>query len=249
MLSRKEIEESDFKAYLASSTESESEGEGSVSKRKVEKDKLRALLLSGGDDTLPEGWGKGSDGAASDVDMEITFTPGLSETKQTGDETTLEKYKRKMKEKKKAKGEKKEKPAAKGTKTAVPTDDFFANGSDEEDADEEENVEPINKGKKSKGKAPRDISLEAEPRVRATTEELALLAASDNPNGEPKHFDMKAVLKAEKAKGRKRKGKRGKKDGEEATELQEDFAIDVKDDRFKAVLEDHTYAIDPSNPQ
>ena len=48
-----------------------------------------------------------------------------------------------------------------------------------------------------------------------------------------------------KKKGKK--AKRGPDDGE--NELQEDFSIDVKDDRFKAVLEDHTFAIDPSNPQ
>ena len=56
-----------------------------------------------------------------------------------------------------------------------------------------------------------------------------------------------------RVKGKKRKGKKGKKDATredgEANELQEDFAINVKDDRFKAVLDDHTFAIDPSNPQ
>ena len=86
--------------------------------------------------------------------------------------------------------------------------------------------------------------------MESTAEELALLATSDNPNGEIKHFDMKAVLRAEKKNGKKRKGKKGKRgadDGE--NELQEDFSIDVKDDRFKAVLEDHTFAIDPSNPR
>ena len=87
-------------------------------------------------------------------------------------------------------------------------------------------------------------------RVESTAEELALLAASDNPNGEIKHFDMKAVLRAEKQKGKKRKGKKGKRGLDEGeNEIQEDFAIDVKDERFKAVFEDHTFAIDPSNPQ
>ena len=63
----------------------------------------RALLLGGNDDQLPEGWGKDSKDD-EDVDMEITFTPGLAESK-AGDETTLEKYQRKMKEKRKKRKE------------------------------------------------------------------------------------------------------------------------------------------------
>ena len=48
--------------------------------------------------TMPEGWGAGADDA-DDVDVEITFTPGLSESR-AAEETTLEAYQRKMREKK-----------------------------------------------------------------------------------------------------------------------------------------------------
>jgi len=49
--------------------------------------------------------------------------------------------------------------------------------------------------------------------------------------------------------GTMRKRKKGKNKGEaEDNEIQEQFVINVKDDRFKAVHEDHTFAIDPSNP-
>lgn len=265
---RKEIEENDFKAYIASSSDSESEEEDTNRKNKADREKLRALLLGGGDDTLPEGWGKGlDDDDADDVDMEVTFAPGLSETKDSEDETTLEKYQRKMREKKhKRKEELKEKHAAKEkgeneANKAGLDDDFFAGDSDSDDGHEAEaeaetaNDEPAavapKKNKKGKGSKHRSPSPKPQSKAheKATAEELALLAASDNPNGEPKHFDMKAVIKAEKAKGKKRKGKKGKQAAEEANELQEDFAIDVKDERFKAVLEDHTFAIDPSNPQ
>ena len=71
------------------------------------------LLLGGNDDELPEGWGNAFDNKASrgeksksgggqdsDVDMEVTFMPGLSQTKNLEDENTLEKYQRKKKEKK-----------------------------------------------------------------------------------------------------------------------------------------------------
>lgn len=253
-LSRKEIEEDDFKAYIASSSsESEAEAPKVSSKKSAERDKLRALLLGGNKGELPEGWGK-SDGKdfgnndEDDLDMEITFTPGLSEAKGDGDETTLEKYQRKMKEKrKKRKEELKEKEKGDGsdkksTKKKVE-DDFFDNGSDDEAGEPE--AAPPKKGKKVKPAAPPDDS---NPKSAATPEELALLIASDNPNVSAKHFDMNAVLKAEKKGKRKVKGKKGKL-AEEDAELQEDFAINVKDARFQALHEDHTFAIDPSNPQ
>ncbi|KAI1788754.1 hypothetical protein LXA43DRAFT_924461 [Ganoderma leucocontextum] len=275
VLSRKEIEENDFRAYIASSSSEESEPEDAPAASKgkseaktkdtkaAEREKLRALLLGGGDDAMPEGWGTGPGGEdEGGVDMEITFTPGLSVGKGDKDETTLEKYQRKMKEKKKKRKEEilerrqepdQERTEGKSAKKALD-DDFFGGDSDEESAEEVEDEAPrvktgAGKDKKGKGKGKPDDDEDRPVRVESTAEELALLAASDNPNDEVTHFDMKAVLRAEKRGGKKKKGKKGKKgaDGGE-NELQEDFVIDVKDDRFKAVLEDHTFAIDPTNP-
>ncbi|KAJ8495644.1 hypothetical protein ONZ51_g1602 [Trametes cubensis] len=267
VLSKKEIEENDFRAYIASSSDSEEEdvpgapkGKGKESKA-AERDKLRALLLGGGEDQMPEGWGKGKgfDDDEDDVDMEITFTPGLSAAKNgEKEETTLEKYQRKMKEKKKKRKEElrekaKEQTTDKAGKKSKKglDDDFFGGDSDEES--EQEAPSRKEKGKDKKGKRKDkggDDSAEERPaRVESTAEELALIAASENPDAEVKHFDMKAVLRAEKRGGKKKKGKKGKKGGDEGeADLQENFKIDVKDERFKAVLEDHTFAIDPSNP-
>lgn len=251
-LTKKEIDEADFKAYIASSS-SGSEGETEAEKPKTKKkgkkaasrDKLRALLLGGGDDDeLPEGWARGDEDDSRDVDMEITFTPGLTESKDNKDETTLEKYERKMREKrKKRKGELKEKVTP---NDEAATDDFFDVGSEDEGGDED--VAHVTKGQRVGGKKTRMPPNSAEVRHESTAEELALIAASDNPNSEPKHFDLKAIMKAEKSA--KRKGKKGKKKGDnDESEIQEDFSIDVKDDRFKSLHEDHTFAIDPSNPQ
>ncbi|RPD82468.1 hypothetical protein L226DRAFT_556272 [Lentinus tigrinus ALCF2SS1-7] len=265
VLTRKEIEENDFRAYIASSSDSDEGDTGpstSKSKKAAERDKLRALLLGGGDDAMPEGWGQGkADDDDDDVDMEITFTPGLSAAKDGQDETTLETYQRKMREKKKkrkqelrerAQEDKLEKPTEKGL------DDDFFDADSEDDGSAGDTEEEVPKGKKRKGKGRKDKGKgrkaddddeERSARVESTAEELALLAASDNPNGEVKHFDMKAVLRAEKKKGKNKKGKKGNHGVDEGeNEVQEDFSIDVKDDRFKAVLEDHTFAIDPSNP-
>ncbi|KAF7339510.1 Pre-rrna-processing protein esf1 [Mycena sanguinolenta] len=234
-LTRKEIEEADFRAYLASSS---SEDESDNDKQKTNKakqkgasrDKLRSLLLGGGDE-LPEGWARGEDDGDEDLDMEITFTPGLSESKGTGDETTLEKYQRKMKEKRKKKKE------SKPTETVAEADEFF----DEEDV-------PAPPKKSSAGSKKRDtVSVEKASRSLSTAEELALLVSSDTHNVEPRHFDMKAIIKAEKQA--KRKGKKKKQVvGDEANEMQEDFAINVADSRFQVLHEDPAFAIDPSNP-
>lgn len=75
----------------------------------------------------------------------------------------------------------------------------------------------------------------------ASQEELSLLASGEK---QPDHFSMQAILKSEKASAKK---KRQKKPGKE-DELQDTFSIDVLDERFKAVHEDHNFAIDPSNP-
>ncbi|PIL31880.1 hypothetical protein GSI_06584 [Ganoderma sinense ZZ0214-1] len=267
VLSRKEIEENDFRAYVASSSSEESDAEAaSRDKRKTktkaaEREKLRALLLGGGDDAMPEGWGTGTGKDEGNVGMEITFTPGLSAGTGGKDETTLEKYQRKMKDKKKKRKEdvlgrrqERDKERVEGNSAKNDLDDdFFGGDSDEESAHEvkveaQRGKKGTHKDKKGKGKGKGDGEEDDPGRVESTAEELALLAASDNPNGEVKHFDMKAVLRAEK-RGGKKKGKKGRKSADDGeNELQEDFVIDVKDDRFKAVMEDHTFAIDPTNP-
>lgn len=252
---RKEIEENDFRAYIASGSESgEEENPSGASKGKASRDKLRELLLGGNDEALPEGWGDG-DNDEGDVDMEVTFTPGLSAAKEDRDETTLEKYQRKAKEKKKLRKEERKSKAVEpqeDDEVDKPEDDFFdvdsgderENGSDDDKAPE---VATKLKSSGNKPKASTSASKLESHRV-STAEELASFAASDKPSHDPKHFDMKVVLKAEKSKGRKKRDrKKGKAAGGE-DELQEDFAIDVKDHRFKAVHEDSIFAIDPSNP-
>jgi len=278
-LSKKEVEEADFRAYIASSSSSSEGSEdecsgapgskprGRKSKNEdksskiSERDKLRALLLGGNDDELPEGWGnafdcktsrkkKGKAGGEedSDVDMEVTFTPGLSETKDPEDETTLDRYRRKTKEKKKKKtkdearksGENDDHDAPTKTKSSLD-DEFFGAESDSQHGNEEENS----------GQSSKKPTKQQKKATESSKAELALLATSDGPNGEPRHFDMKAVLKAEKQRKNKKSKHGRKKHGEDdgPGETQDDFVINVKDDRFVAMHEDHQFAIDPSHPQ
>jgi hypothetical protein len=266
--------------------------------------KLRALLLSGGDD---EGdiWGKagmtrddpvqgkgkkGKGGAgAGDGDgdeegegggMEITFKPALS-GELAGDEenmTTLERYQMRLKEKKarkkekaelrratkeggddddsesdsapnskaKGKGKDKDKTQSK-VKSKAAEDDFF--GEDDEDEAEDQHDQHLGqqRGKARNGTLPEPDDDDDEN----LHEDLV---------GGSAHFSMKDILKAEKSEGKKRRRKKASKLRKEAeaeaagrtreVELgKEDWKIDVRDPRFKALHEEAEFAIDPSNPQ
>lgn len=252
-LTRKEIDEGDYRAFIASSGSegSDDEAEQKANKDKPDRDNLRKLLLSSKRDDLPEGWGAdafGSGDESADGDMEITFMPGLSEANNKEDETTLDKYKRKQKEKRqKRKLDRKEKSDETGSiekKSKGVDDEFFGEDSDSEPETSEEETEklPMTKGRK-KHDEKRSTRAESRP---ATEAELELLIAPDDNAPQQKHFDMKSIIKAEKLKGKKwQKAQKGIN----ADEMQEDFQIDVKDDRFKALHDDHAFAIDPSNPQ
>ena len=268
------MDELDFKAYIASSG-SESESESVVShtsqpttgdnQKTGKRDRLRALLLSGNDENLPEGWGgTGKDKAG---ELEITFVPGLSAAaasssnaqgegkKGTGgeEETTLGRYQRKEREKKKAK-----KAAREAARAEGPLGDKTAKGkAEEEDAffavedNDEGRLDGSLKGKKDKKDKGKDKGPIATERGEVATEaELALLL--DTPTG-VKHFDMGDIIKSERWAERSEKKKKAKRRkqrvAEDSKDAQDDFELDTHDPRFKILLEDHNFAIDPSNPQ
>ena len=237
-LTLKEIEENDFHAYVASSSDSSSEDETESIQKIANRDKLRAILLSGGGNDLPEGWAGSKTGDIDTddgrVDMEVTFRPALSGGNDE-DETTIGKYQRKMREKrKKRKQELKDK-----SKEKPPADDFFAQSGGEENSDESPRAERRSSRGDQGNKA----------RKPSTKEELSLLAAPDELDSGPKHFDMVAIIKAEKNELKKRMKRSKKTGGDDENELQDNFTINVKDERFRALHEDHVFAIDPSNPQ
>lgn len=229
-LTKKEIEEADFKAYIASSSSESDNDPDPVSKKRSKKnaqrDKLRTLLLAGDDDELPEGWGRDDDaGKQDDVDMEITFTPGLIEAKNPEDETTMEAYQRKMREKRK-----KRKEEVKVKATTVTNDE-------------------------GRGQLGKNVSFdddffegmsgsERESEVEKSSESAKRVSRTQDVGKPVPREEVKSDVKAEK-KGKK---KRGKKKVIDDDEVQDDFIIDVKDDRFKAIHEDYQFAIDPSNP-
>ncbi|KAH8835236.1 pre-rRNA-processing protein ESF1 [Flagelloscypha sp. PMI_526] len=230
-MTKKDIEDNDFSNLIASASESESEAAGKPNQ--PARDALRALLLKGNDDTLPEGWGDDNDEDDKDVDMQVTFTSGLSRSKTADEETTLDSYKRKMKEKRKARKEKLKN--GNGNGEAKPKDEFFGD-DDESDG--------------SSSSTDQNALAVLRARRPATAEELSQLVGDGPSNNGQKHFDLKAVIKAEKKTKLKdkRKGKNRASTINE-DEAQEDFSLDLADNRFAAVHEDPSFAIDPSNPR
>lgn len=213
LFSQKEIDDMDFKAYLASDSD-ESEAEDSLAK-----DKYKSLL--GGKFSFDNGNAQEEE---DDVDMEITFNPGLNEEApeepEAKEETTIEAYKRKEKERREKRMEK------------------FKAKNDEDDQDATGlKKDASKKGKKhDKKKTRRDSKGQAELEL--------LMMNEDDTQTKEDHFSMRDVVKAEKKKGKKK----GKKNYDEDL-VQDDFKPDVTDDRFKEAFESHEFAIDPTSSE
>lgn len=275
--SRADLEENDLRAYLASDSEDDEEDievvdaadeedaaaaadEPKLSKKELARKKMReALGLAS--EPAPR---KSKNGPVGD--MEITFTSALSESKTKDpaqEETTIEKYKRKEKERKEQKRQ-----AAKAKREPVSDHEeetptaAAANNDDDLGFDD-----PFFTTEGTSAAAPSKASIRKEDRLKkrqareaAEAENSAAKAhlskvmaedAHDNQADHLDHFDMNEIMRAEKKKSKK--GKKGKKKDGEGEEdrggLQEDFDMDVGDDRFKAVFDSHEFAIDPSNPK
>ncbi|KEY66308.1 hypothetical protein S7711_02770 [Stachybotrys chartarum IBT 7711] len=270
--SRADIEENDLKAYLASDSEDEQEEQEVVdaaeaeeeqpklSKKELARKKMREAL-----GLTDESASKGSkDGAVGD--MQITFAPALSDNKAKAngeeEETTIEKYKRKERERKEKKRQK-----AKAKREGVDIEDEEDDVQDVQTVGANDDLgfddpfftteDPAPNSKTSVRKEERRKKREAreaaEAESAAAKAHLTKVMAEDADENQAEHldhFNMNEIIRAEKQKRKKGKGKKSKKQGDEAREgLQEGFKMNLEDDRFKAVFENHEFAIDPSNPR
>ncbi|SNX81499.1 related to ESF1 - 18S rRNA factor, nucleolar protein involved in pre-rRNA processing [Melanopsichium pennsylvanicum] len=301
-LSKEQLRDDDFKAYLASDTESEPDEDQVAAKNG--RDRLRALLnLDAGSDESGFGKkGKRSGGVFDDPthdddeqgEMQITFMPGLSEAaakkasngaKKAGgeDETTLEKYLRKQKEKKERRkaqrvdadedGDKEQVEKVDGAIDSADAgfdDPFFNENVDMEAALAAEfgDAAPSNKKKPSKKVAKSSkitAADEDEDPAETARHRAQLKSIIGNTNDEltqdgRQHFDMKDILRVEsgkdvkRAKLLKRLSKKKQREEEAFQErkgaplVQDTFEVDAKDERFRALMDDHRFAIDPTHP-
>ncbi|KAK6348874.1 pre-rRNA-processing protein esf1 [Orbilia blumenaviensis] len=247
--SRREVEEMDLQAYLASDSDEEAE---------EAKEAYRKLLNLGPSSEKAEKSEKKPVG-----DMEVTFSAALGgedgkkEDIFERDESTMERYVRKERERKRARKERmKEKRAeANGEKIDAPE----PNEEDEEQGEDLgfddpffENPEKVNTdSKKAKKQKQREEKEKTAAEQAAKREELEALMANDKTS-ELQHFNMNDILKREKLaklKGKAAKRMAKKKGVKEAEGLQDDYKMDVSDPRFSAIYEKTEFAIDPTNPR
>jgi hypothetical protein len=217
-LSYKELKEMDFKAYIASDSDSDAKQEDSENIKKY-----RSLLGLG--DEKPNASVSSDDEEVRD--LEVTFTPGLSEATEKliqerderlrkSNETTIEKYQRKERERKlKRKQKFKEAENENDDTNEVGNDDevgfddpFFAEDIDMEDAEEME-MAGESSGEKEKSKK---------------------------------------LSKKERQEKRNRRKQMIAEDLAEQQEEEGDFAVNLADDRFQSVFDESEFAIDPTNP-
>ena len=298
--SRADIDENDLKAYLGSDSSEDEAPEPVIvdstletsvndtqqaiaevqqpklSKKDTERQRMRALL---GLSAEPSRHSQSKASSAPVGDMQITFSSGLLSNLTKGsvfenqpepEETTVEKYVRKEKERK---ARRKDRMKATREGTEVGDEEEAANGEISEQErpqdlgfsdpfftapeDDRAAATALRREQKLKKRAERAAADTASSAQRA---ELELLMVDDdaanddqttNTRSRVNHFNINEIAKAEKVlkkKKRKRKLSAREKEAVEAKE-KDDFRMDVADPRFCAVFERSEFAVDPSHPR
>ncbi|KAL6928646.1 hypothetical protein ACO0SA_001974 [Hanseniaspora valbyensis] len=223
--SKKELDEMDFQAYLASDSESESNKSGDDNESNDKISKMKQLVGNFGRSTNLDSENESDDG---EVDMEITFNPALSENSSSqspvnkaGDpeETSIEKLRRKEQERRKKRKEKIKE--LKKQQSEEIRQKIKSAKNDDEDMSENAAAESDLKKLLSSGEDTID--------------------GVSNINSKA-HFNMNQLLKSEKEKSKKSKYQNKK------AIVEDDFKPEV-DSRFAEVFEDHDFAIDPTNAE
>ena len=273
---RQEIDENDLKAYLGTDS-SDDEEQGPLATIHVESDnvlsrkekgrqEMRALLGLGAE---PPKVSKKEQGPVGD--LQVTFSSGLSgpsdektsvfENEPEVEETTVEKYVRKERERK----QKRKERLKHTTEGATAGDGKVVS----EDADGDDSVEKahdlgfedpffaapendkasaskMRKEERLKKRAEREVEEAANAAKRA---ELELLMVDDKDT-EVRHFDMNEIEKSEKRAKKKGKHRKKEKSMLKGDIVADDFKVDTQDPRFAPRLfENHDFAIDPTNPK
>lgn len=281
--SRAEVDENDMLAYIGSGSSSESEAEAdgtSVAKsatvESTNKDssskssgrsKAAAIRAALGLSATPSRKSKRKEDDAVG-EMQVTFSSGLTanvkpkSTFENGsEETTMEKYIRKEKERK-ARRKDKSNTSRDGAAAAEVGDNAEAGHAKVSDNDDPFD-DPFFDDPETSAKASKKARKEEKRRAQKERRAVDAAAGSERPNLELlmldddaenqqiRHFNMKDVERAEKA--RRQKGKKGRRAREEAggvaAEVQEGFQVDVTDPRFARIFDNHEFAIDPTHPR
>ena len=245
-----------------------------LSKKDAERQKMRALLGLRSEPVSSKKSKVEKDTPMGDI--QVTFTSGLSSEPNKGsvfeneperDETTVEKYVRKEKERKARRkenlkhktraddaiaGEEKEiqasgdQPDAEdpATQDLGFSDPFFAASSNDKPTTAAQ--------RKVEKRQKRERRAADEAASAAKRAELELLMMDDKAKAhDMNHFDINDVAKAEKASKKKSSRKRLSEREKEAlaTKEKDTFEMNLGDERFKDVFQRSDFAIDPSHPR
>ncbi|XP_071755997.2 ESF1 homolog isoform X3 [Centroberyx gerrardi] len=189
-----------------------------------------------------------------DMEMEITWVPGLKETteqlvkkKLEGKEqlTPWEEFLDKKKEKKKQKKVKKKQGAAESdlSDDELPPDVDLSDPFFTEELGATE-LKKKTKGKKNKKQEEEERTPEEEEELQRRQAEMALLMEDEDDAGH-KHFNYDKIVEQQNLSKQKKKKLQKKSD----EPLEDDsFQVDVADPRFQAMFTSHLFNLDPSHP-
>ncbi|XP_065816556.1 ESF1 homolog isoform X2 [Labrus bergylta] len=191
-----------------------------------------------------------------DMEMEITWVPGLRETteqlvkkKMEGKDnlTPWEEFLEKKKDKKKQKKSQRKQGESDDelSEDELPpdvdlSDPFFA----EELAASDVKKQQKKKKKKKKGEE-EERTAEEEEELEKQKAEMALLMEDEGDEAKHKHFNYDKIVEQQNLSQKKKKLL--KKKGEELQQ-EDQFQVDVKDPRFQAMFTSHLFNLDPSHP-
>ncbi|XP_026215124.1 ESF1 homolog [Anabas testudineus] len=188
-----------------------------------------------------------------DMEMEITWVPGLKETteqlvkkKLEGKDklTPWEEYLQKKKEKKK---QRKTQRKQRDEEEEELSDDELPPDIDLSDpffTQELGTTDPKKKQKRKKTTEEEERTAEEEEELEKQKAEMVLLMEDDADEAKHKHFNYDKIVDQQNLSRKKRK--KLLKKGEEL--LEDDFQVDVKDPRFQAMFTSHLFNLDPSHP-
>ena len=257
---RDAVEADDLKVYLASDASSD-DGHSDEEEQKSKGSRMRKLLgldsddeskgqadsstdrTSGEDESVNEGEQRSED---EENAKEIRFIPGRKNLEdkiramvnaKQGEAEELtpwqkyqEKRKQKRKERKQAAREKTNEILSGSFNESASHDDFFLDGDDKVTSD----------SRASKTKSDDDAK-----------KELELLFSGDEAEEQMRDYDIRGIQRMEKNKDKKLRGSRKRKEDKlAATVSGTDFKVNMRDNRFSAVLEgsDDRFGIDKTDP-
>uniref|UniRef100_A0A1I8N4A4 Uncharacterized protein n=1 Tax=Musca domestica TaxID=7370 RepID=A0A1I8N4A4_MUSDO len=197
---------------------------------------------------------EGNENKEDDKDKEETF-----EGKPKSELTPIEKVLLKRSEKNKRRKEERKKKKLQAAGVESESDlDSLPEGIDMSDpyfAEEFANgdfVDPKAK-RKEKQKKQRQLKAEQEEEDEKNAKELELLLDDNEEDHKKQHFSLEKILKQEQEtkskKKRKKQLKKSKADIEESNKpIEDNFQLNVNDNRFTAVFTSHEFNIDPTDP-